>query len=202
MATFDVMQYAQAGARARLADLLAEADRIRRAFPGIERDGDRAAPRKARQQQGSPNRPGRRRTMTAAERRAVSARMKAYWAARREGNASPPSSLTSASGATPKSAVKSTAGRGAERSIDSLALAVIRLVDAGRKVYRVSFTQRDYDFCQGPLRIPQWRPRRHPLAGRNGSRQAPIRSAGTLPYARDVPCLQRCHTAAGHRALR
>jgi len=91
---------------------------------------------------------------------------------------------------------------GAERSIDSLALAVIRLVDAGRKVYRVSFTQRDYDFCQGPLRIPQWRPRRHPLAGRNGSRQAPIRSAGTLPYARDVPCLQRCHTAAGHRALR
>jgi len=50
--------------------------------------------------------------MTAAERRAVSARMKAYWAARREGNASPPSSLTSASGATPKSAVKSTAGRG------------------------------------------------------------------------------------------
>ena len=29
---------------------------------------------------------------------------------------------------------------------------MIRLVDAGRKVYRVSFTQRDYDFCQGPLR--------------------------------------------------
>ena len=61
-------------------------------------------------------------------------------------------------------------------------------------MYRVSFTQQDYDFCQGPLRSPQWRPRRHPLAGRNGSRQAPIRTAGTLPYARAVRWLPRCHT--------
>jgi len=58
--------------------------------------------------------------------RMIPIRSMAYWAARREDNASPPSSLTSASGATPKSAVKSTAGRGAARSVDSLALPVIR----------------------------------------------------------------------------
>src|SRR4051794_36766005 len=39
MPKFDINQYAQAGARARLTEILAEAHRIRRAFPGIETDG-------------------------------------------------------------------------------------------------------------------------------------------------------------------
>ena len=77
MVTFDMRQYAEAGARSRLMELVAEADRIRRAFPGIEPDGahELRGKRVARQQVAAARR-GRRRTMTAAERKAVSARMK------------------------------------------------------------------------------------------------------------------------------
>lgn len=83
MANFDMKHYAEAGARLRLAELLAEADKIRRAFPGI----DTGTPRTSRgESAGAPAR-GRRSTMSAAERKAVSARMKAYWASRREAKA-------------------------------------------------------------------------------------------------------------------
>jgi len=85
--------------------------------------------------------------------RMIPIRSMAYWAARREDNASPPSSLTSASGATPKSAVKSTAGRGAARSVDSLALAVIRwLTEVDRCIGCPSPSKTT--ICQGPLRSP------------------------------------------------
>ena len=72
MAKFDLRPYAEAGARARLVELLAEADIIRRAFPGI----DSTTPAKAPSRQSAAAAGGRRSTMTDAERNAVSARMK------------------------------------------------------------------------------------------------------------------------------
>lgn len=80
MAKFDVNKYAQLGAEARAAELNAELAEIYRAFPGLRR--------------GRPGRPGasegaapsarRRKPMSAAQKRAVSLRMKKYWASRRK----------------------------------------------------------------------------------------------------------------------
>ena len=126
--------------------------------------------------------------------RMIPIRSMAYWAARREDNASPPSSLTSASGATPKSAVKSTAGRGAARSVDSLALAVIRwLMEVDRCIGCPSPSKTTIS-VKARFAVHSGARGSIPLAGRNGSRQAPIRTAGTLPYARAVRWLPRCHT--------
>jgi hypothetical protein len=83
MAIFDVRQYAEIGARIRLTELMPEADRIRRAFPGI---GTQLASTATQSDDGA--RRGRRSAMTVAARKAVSSRMKAYWAARRAGTPS------------------------------------------------------------------------------------------------------------------
>lgn len=78
MAKFDVNKYAQLGAEARAAELSAELAEIYRAFPGLRRGG-RAATAEAG---GGAVR--RRKPMTAAQKRAVSIRMKKYWASRRK----------------------------------------------------------------------------------------------------------------------
>lgn len=75
----EVRRMAVVGARARLEELQREEAAIRRAFP--ELGGGRAgragrAPR------------GRRRRMSAAARKAISVRMKRYWAERRKGKKS------------------------------------------------------------------------------------------------------------------
>lgn len=81
----DMKALARAGAEARLRELLAEIEGIRRAFPGIGGAGrgrSRATATPAATK--PPARRGRRKPMTAAEKKAVSDRMKKYWAGRRK----------------------------------------------------------------------------------------------------------------------
>jgi len=80
LAKFDVNKYARLGAEARAAELSAELAEIYRAFPALRRSGRGAAP--AAEAEGGAVR--RRKPMTAAQKRAVSVRMKKYWASRRK----------------------------------------------------------------------------------------------------------------------
>ena len=94
MAKFDLKEYARRGAQARVAELQTELATIFRAFPDLRvgRGGRRtvapsATTRAATPAVGTRTRRGRR-TMTAAQRKAVSARMKKYWAERRSAKSS------------------------------------------------------------------------------------------------------------------
>ena len=80
MAKFDVNKYARLGAEARAAELSAELAEIYRAFPGLRR-GTRGA--EAGSTGESPAR-RHRKPMTAAQKKAVSIRMRKYWANRRK----------------------------------------------------------------------------------------------------------------------
>ena len=71
----ELQQLARLGAKSRLEELRREEAAIRRAFPDLFRGGRAAAGSGA---------PRRRRSMSAAARRAVSERMKKYWAGRRK----------------------------------------------------------------------------------------------------------------------
>ncbi len=82
MAKFDVNRYAQLGAEARAAELQAELAEIYRAFPTLRRGGTGRAATGGETSGRSAGR--RRKPMSAAQKRAVSVRMKKYWAARRK----------------------------------------------------------------------------------------------------------------------
>lgn len=94
--TRELRAWALKGAEQRLVEIAAEAAAIHRAFPELRDRSDLVAPvarGTGRKAAGAPpsaptGRTGR--TMTAAERRAVSERMQRYWAARREASASAP----------------------------------------------------------------------------------------------------------------
>jgi hypothetical protein len=74
----ELLRLARLGAEARLEALEREREAILRSFPGIQKGS-------ATQSTGNDHRVRRgRRAMSAAERKAVSARMKKYWAARRK----------------------------------------------------------------------------------------------------------------------
>lgn len=83
MATLDLKEYARRGAELRVRELNAELAEIFRTFPDL-----RSAPPAGYTDDGaSLRRGGRKRTrrnMSAAARKAVSVRMKKYWAARRK----------------------------------------------------------------------------------------------------------------------
>ena len=79
MPTFDLKAYARRGAEARVAELTAELNEIYRAFPDLRRDSARSAPATT----GAGGRRRRRKPMSAAQKAAVSKRMKAYWETRR-----------------------------------------------------------------------------------------------------------------------
>ena|SRR5687768_16598963 len=91
LAKFDLKEYARRGAMARVDELRAELAEIYRAFPALRtaQGGRRRAGASAAESEaaGTPG-PGRRRRrrsgMTADQRKAVSARMKKYWAERRK----------------------------------------------------------------------------------------------------------------------
>ena len=72
-----LQQLARLGAKARLAELRSEEAAIRHAFPDLFGRGRQST-------DGGATRGRRRRGMSAAARKAVSARMKKYWAARRK----------------------------------------------------------------------------------------------------------------------
>ena len=74
-----LQQFARVGAQARLEVISQERESILRAFPDL---GRTSAPRVVSADGAAP-RPRKRRRMSAAERKAVGKRMKAYWAKRR-----------------------------------------------------------------------------------------------------------------------
>jgi hypothetical protein len=83
LAKFDVNKYARLGAEARAAELSAELAEIYRAFPGLRRG--RPATAAAGGDAGEAVvRRRHRKPMTAAQKKAVSIRMKKYWASRRK----------------------------------------------------------------------------------------------------------------------
>ena len=87
MARFDLKEYAKRGAEARVAELNAELAGIYQAFPDMRRRRA-AANRSTTGSQMPSSPPARRRSnMSPAQRRAVSARMKKYWAERRKAQA-------------------------------------------------------------------------------------------------------------------
>jgi hypothetical protein len=75
MTRSELVRFARTGAEARLQSLEAEIQSILRMFPDLRRRGSYRS-------NGAGPRRGRR--MSAAERKAVSIRMKKYWAARRK----------------------------------------------------------------------------------------------------------------------
>lgn len=79
-----IREFARAGAENAIKELRARIAEIEAAFPEL-RSGGRAAVARAT----APAAPAakRRRSMSAAEKKAVSARMKKYWAARRQAKA-------------------------------------------------------------------------------------------------------------------
>jgi hypothetical protein len=81
----DLKSLARAGAETRIKELLAELEKLRRAFLGIG-GGQRGRPRAQAVNAETVKQPkrGRRKPMTAAEKKAVSERMKRYWTARRK----------------------------------------------------------------------------------------------------------------------
>jgi hypothetical protein len=81
LAKFDVNKYARMGAEARAAELSAELAAIYRAFPALRR-GRPAAAASSDAEDRTVRR--HRKPMTAAQKKAVSVRMKKYWASRRK----------------------------------------------------------------------------------------------------------------------
>jgi hypothetical protein len=77
----ELQRLARLGAKARLEELREEEAAIRRAFPDLVRGRQAAAGGRAS------GKTRRRRGMSAAARKAVSERMKKYWAARRKSHA-------------------------------------------------------------------------------------------------------------------
>lgn len=95
MAKFDVQAYARRGAEARVSELKAELDAIYKAFPDLagRRGRGKGAPAAlAYTDDGQtmlPETPaarkrGRRKPLTAAQRKAIGERMRKYWAARKK----------------------------------------------------------------------------------------------------------------------
>ena len=79
MPSIDLKAYARRGAEARIAELTAELNDIYKAFPDVR--GGAARPTVSTAGAGGKRR--RRKPMSAAQKAAVSKRMKAYWAARK-----------------------------------------------------------------------------------------------------------------------
>jgi hypothetical protein len=78
----DLLRLARAGASARVKELEAELQSIYRAFPDLKSGGrTRTAANGATKTAGAPT--TRKRTWSAADKKAVSERMKKYWAARK-----------------------------------------------------------------------------------------------------------------------
>src|SRR4029453_5862939 len=77
--SIDMKAYARRGAEARIAELTAELNEIYKAFPDLRRGTGRSATATT----GAGGRRRKRKSMSAAQKAAVSKRMKAYWAARR-----------------------------------------------------------------------------------------------------------------------
>jgi hypothetical protein len=77
----ELLRFARTGAEARLQELRQELESIYAAFPDLRRGGVGSRTRTAGRQAKRPR--ARRQSWTAAQRKAVSDRMRKYWAARK-----------------------------------------------------------------------------------------------------------------------
>jgi hypothetical protein len=92
MARIDLRPFARVGAQARLDQLQAERERILRAFPDLGKMGGSTSAGRPAVRQAAAVATRRRKPMSAAGKKAVSERMRKYWAARREAKAAEPAS--------------------------------------------------------------------------------------------------------------
>jgi len=83
----ELRRLARLGAKSRLEELRREEAAIRRAFPELFRGGGRGAAADEAPARAGGRRRRRRSRMSAAARKAVSERMKKYWASRRKSKA-------------------------------------------------------------------------------------------------------------------
>jgi hypothetical protein len=101
----EIREYAVTGARARLQEILAEAAKIVAAFPQLGAEGGVPAV----QAQGAASTVRRtQRRMSAAQRKAVSERMRKYWEARRRSTATPEAQAGAAEPAAQRSKTRAT----------------------------------------------------------------------------------------------
>lgn len=132
MAEFDsaqLRQWAIRGAEQRLQEIAAEAAAIHQAFPELRDRGGRGTAAAASRGAAKAGRRGRS-NMSAAQRKAVSERMRKYWAARREGGASSAGTAKTGKAArSPRSA--SAGGRRGPRKMSAAARK--RISDAQKK---------------------------------------------------------------------
>jgi hypothetical protein len=84
LAKFDLREYARRGAETRVAELHAELAQIYHMFPDMRRRDPRSGNSAADSQTVTPPRRRRRKGMSAAQKKAVSVRMRKYWAERRK----------------------------------------------------------------------------------------------------------------------
>ena len=122
-------QWAVRGAEQRLQEIAAEAAAIHRAFPELRDRGHRAAPTATAVTAAKRRRSGRS-NMSPAQRKAVSERMRKYWAARRE----------SAGGATSAGSAKAKAARSAKAAAAGRTRGPRKMSAAARK--RISDAQK------------------------------------------------------------
>ncbi len=85
--TVDIKSLARLGAKARLAELVAEWDAILRAFPELGQQQVPSQTERTEAPKVAASRGRRRYRMSPAARKAASERMKRYWAERRKGSA-------------------------------------------------------------------------------------------------------------------
>jgi hypothetical protein len=100
----DLQALARYGAQARLTQLQQEIDDLRRAFPDLGADDNVGRTSRNSHAEGAPpdkTRLGKRKPMTAAQKRAVGERMRAYWASRRRRTANDTSTAETAKQAQP-----------------------------------------------------------------------------------------------------
>jgi hypothetical protein len=141
--SFDMRRYALAGARARLAEMSQEAEAIRQAFPELREGNGRRSGYKGSNQSGDDEFPtqtaGRRRGMSAAQRKAVGDRMKKYWAARKAASEGSSGSSDTSNATSPRTA-KRGIRRVAKATSGSSQLPRRTMSAAGRK--RISDAQK------------------------------------------------------------
>jgi len=99
----EMTSFARIGAQARLQQLQAEREQILRVFPDLGRNGTSSGNGKVQARQARDGVKPRRKPMTAAEKRAVSERMRRYWAGRREAKAAQSKATEASTEAAPQS---------------------------------------------------------------------------------------------------
>ena len=122
-------QWAVRGAEQRLQEIAAEAAAIHQAFPELRDRGDRRASTATAATAEKGRRRGRS-NMSAAQRKAVSERMRKYWAARREGAGATSAGRAKAKAARPAKAAAAGRTRGPRKMS---AAARKRISDAQKK---------------------------------------------------------------------